>query len=725
MPPSDIANTIGYKLNNNAKKLEMNTNTFPESRNTNTLMNQNSNNSIQSKPSIMAYNNVYVNPYFKPQNPVVHINPNMHIKPLIHVNPKMVQNVTTSTNNNTINNTSTTMNYPQENLTQMDLKKLKLHAAGVVAAATAKLPSIHVNPKIMNSINNSNVTTENNYKCDGVTSSNNKKCFIRTDVKKSVYVNPKLMSKLSSSKESKTTTIEKKDTIPNLNQPSCSRLKFVRKIDNTKTPVKKLNNMSNILVLSKRKLIRAKRTMKENTVMSPLNGPNKVKRPSLTKKIKTTTVQSTNNVTNNNALQSTINNVNNLSKINNGKRKINQYKIDRTVKALTEPNQNEVPPVKKSKYDLMELVTIGGIVYKSSRNQLVRRSYSLKKKLTANTKRDKFIIATNGKKLCRLKLSSKDTPNKKNVHQTNDLKLSSVSNNFKTTYKKNISNKVKQRSIQILRNKMRKNNQPCLFFQRFGYCANEKKGTCSKLHDKKQISVCKKFLQGKCMLDSCPLSHDVGPEKMPTCKYFLEACCLRDQCPYRHVKVSSSTPICIEFLQGYCSKGNECKLQHEHLCPEYSKTGNCNKGKKCPYPHKPITSTARQIKKYIQKKPKTINNQNESNIKMKNNTEQLIMTNHECCKLRYYENTDQISTDLNTKRDNIIKQIQLMKNVALAEQSDEVSVKEELTANNNVTEQQQQQQQSSISENESTNCLENTLPKRLPLGVLPAFIPIN
>lgn len=41
---------------------------------------------------------------------------------------------------------------------------------------------------------------------------------------------------------------------------------------------------------------------------------------------------------------------------------------------------------------------------------------------------------------------------------------------------------------------MRKNNQPCLFFQRFGYCANQKKGTCSKLHDKKQISVCKKYI---------------------------------------------------------------------------------------------------------------------------------------------------------------------------------------------------------------------------------------
>ncbi|XP_043491906.1 zinc finger CCCH domain-containing protein 3 [Polistes fuscatus] len=697
--PGNLPNsgtTNNYNINNDATERKMNINTFPESRYTDTLTYQNSNNSIQSKPSTMAYN-VYVNPYFKPQNPVVHINPKMHLKPLIHINPKMVQNVT-STNDTTINNTSNIMSNSQENLTQMDIKKLKLHAK----------PSIHVNPKIMSSIANSNATTENNYKCvtsnNNNNNNNNKKSFIRTDVKKSVYVNPKLMSKLSSTKESK--TVEKKETIPNFNHPSCSRLKFVRKIDNTKTPIKK-TNMSNILVLSKRKLVRAKRTMKENTVISPL-GPNKVKRLSQTKKIKTTALQSTNNITNNNKLQSTSNNVN-LSKIHNAKRKINQYKIDRTVKSLTEPKENEVPPAKKSKYDLMELVTIGGIVYKSSRNQLVRRSYSSKRKHTANTKRDKFIIATNGKKLCRLKLS-KDIPNRKNVLQTTESKFGSMANS-KTTYKKNISNKVKQRSIQILRNKMRKNNQPCLFFQRFGYCANQKKGTCSKLHDKKQISVCKKFLQGKCLLDVCPLSHDVGPEKMPTCKYFLEACCMRDHCPYRHVKVSSSTPICREFLQGYCSKGNECKLRHEHLCPEYNKTGNCNKGKHCPYPHKPTTSTARQTKKYIKKKPNATKSQNAPT--MENDTE---LINHEC-KLRYYESTDTINTNLTTKRDNIIKQMQIMKNVVLAQQSDELFTNEELS-NNNVTE-------PSISEKESTNCLENTLPKRLPLGILPAFIPIN
>jgi len=62
-------------------------------------------------------------------------------------------------------------------------------------------------------------------------------------------------------------------------------------------------------------------------------------------------------------------------------------------------------------------------------------------------------------------------------------------------------------------------------------------------------------------LDSCRLSHNIGPEKMPTCKYFLEGCCARDDCPYTHVKVPSKNPICVEFLQGYCPQGDEVRVK--------------------------------------------------------------------------------------------------------------------------------------------------------------------
>ncbi|KAK2584005.1 hypothetical protein KPH14_006463 [Odynerus spinipes] len=691
LPNANYNDTNRESINTNTTKHKSAINSL-ESQSSNKLTFEGPNNRIYVKPLTMT-SNVYVNPNFKPQNPVIHINPKMHIKPLIHVNPKIVKNVA-GTNKITITNTSELITNSQHGLTQMDIKRLKLHAK----------PLVHVNPKIMNNVVDSTKETENN---NANVASCVKENIMSVDIKKSVYVNPKLMSKLSSTKEHKIT--EKKEAVADLNQPICSRLKFVRKLDNTKTPIKK-SNMSNILLLSKRKLIRVRRTSKGNTAVSQI-GPYKVKRHSLSpsKKIKATLYQSTKNIANNNnTIQTTSNNIN-LLKVNNVKTKVNKYKIDRTVQSSMQPKKTEASRPKKTKYNSMELITIGGIVYKSSRNQLVRRSYSLKRKIATNTKEDKFIITTNGKKLCRLK-TAKDVPNRKSTIQTTELKVNNLVTS-KVAYKNNISNKVKQRSIQILRNKMRKNNQPCLFFQRFGYCANQKKGTCTKLHDKKQISVCKRFLQGKCLLDKCPLSHDVGPEKMPTCKYFLEACCTRDRCPYRHVKVSSNTPICIEFLKGYCSKGNECKLRHEYLCPEYSKSGSCSKGKYCPYPHKPTTSTARQTNKYLQKEPNVT--KSEDTCTMENDTE---LTNHES-RLRYYESTNTIDTDLTVTRNNIMKKLQIMKDTELATKSGNVIANDELS-NNSVME-------PTILDEESAISSENKLPKRPPIGVLPAFIPIN
>lgn len=98
---------------------------------------------------------------------------------------------------------------------------------------------------------------------------------------------------------------------------------------------------------------------------------------------------------------------------------------------------------------------------------------------------------------------------------------------------------------------------------------------------------------------------------------------------------------------------------------------------------------------------------------MENDTE---LTNHEL-RLRYYENTDTVNSDLATTKDNIMKKVQIMKNVVLAQQSGDIFINEEFS-NNNIAE-------PSISEKESTNNFENKLPKRLPLGILPAFIPIN
>jgi hypothetical protein len=81
--------------------------------------------------------------------------------------------------------------------------------------------------------------------------------------------------------------------------------------------------------------------------------------------------------------------------------------------------------------------------------------------------------------------------------------------------------------------------------------------TCNFSNDLTSISQLFSFLRGSCEVGDCTLSHDVGPEKMPTCKYFLEGCCVRDSCPYLHVKVSAKADICKNFLRGYCPDGRE------------------------------------------------------------------------------------------------------------------------------------------------------------------------
>nr|XP_031846177.1 zinc finger CCCH domain-containing protein 3 [Nomia melanderi] len=442
--------------------------------------------------------NVYINPNFKPQNSSIHINPRLQETSLVHVNPKMMKSVINSNKN-------------------------------VKTDSISKATS-----------------TEDNFLQN------------QNSLKKSVHVNPKLMKKLSSSIQPKSVKPEE-TVIQNVNHPVCSRLKLVKNVTSLKNihSPRKTNN-SNIVLLSQRKLVRVRRNSKKS-LSTPQTEFHKIKKSlNVIKNIKFSSYKTVKTKT---GLLQSVNKDASSTKSLTVKSKINKYRIDRTVPKTISIKEHSNQTQKKVMNKKMELITIGGIVYKSSKNQLVRKSYGVKKKRITNIKSDKFIVATNGKKLCRIKPLKETLENSrmKILNKTNGTKLSSNLSQ-KINYKTNISNKVKQRSIQILRNKMQKNNQPCLIFQRFGYCSNHEKGICLKRHDKKQISLCKKFLQGNCLLDKCPLSHDVGPEKMPTCKYFLEGCCTRDGCPYRHIKVSSSTPICREFLQGYCAKGQEVVL---------------------------------------------------------------------------------------------------------------------------------------------------------------------
>ena len=128
-------------------------------------------------------------------------------------------------------------------------------------------------------------------------------------------------------------------------------------------------------------------------------------------------------------------------------------------------------------------------------------------------------------------------------------------------------------------------------------------GRCSKgpqcpyIHDTTRVAMCRDFLQtGTCPAgDSCDLSHDPTPGRVPACLHFLRGKCSNASCRYAHVRVDPSAPVCREFaILGYCGKGSQCPERHIHECPDYANTGMCRKTK-CPLPH---VDRAGQIRKH-------------------------------------------------------------------------------------------------------------------------------
>ena len=96
-------------------------------------------------------------------------------------------------------------------------------------------------------------------------------------------------------------------------------------------------------------------------------------------------------------------------------------------------------------------------------------------------------------------------------------------------------------------------------------------------------------MKGSCPSgDSCDLSHDLTPHRIPTCLHFAKGSCSNPTCRYTHVRVSPAAPVCRGFgIYGYCEKGLTCEERHIHECPDFSNTGICNtKGCKLPHRHK-------------------------------------------------------------------------------------------------------------------------------------------
>lgn len=157
---------------------------------------------------------------------------------------------------------------------------------------------------------------------------------------------------------------------------------------------------------------------------------------------------------------------------------------------------------------------------------------------------------------------------------------SNASNKFKLVNYNNaavVRNKSKTKTLAVLSNKktvfnlskmkkvkgsLKKNNIPCPMFRKFGKCLRKNQGRCEFLHDKKHVSICRKFIKGLCHDVECLLSHDLTTKKMPTCYFYLQGTCTKPDCPYLHVKLNEKVKICPDFLKGYCEKGSKCLLRH-------------------------------------------------------------------------------------------------------------------------------------------------------------------
>lgn len=233
-------------------------------------------------------------------------------------------------------------------------------------------------------------------------------------------------------------------------------------------------------------------------------------------------------------------------------------------------------------------LTIGGIKYHSTKTKLLRKFPVKEGKIFANrifkNKGESYQVSKRGR--CLRRINCPDIYHRllvNNINRNNSRYRYNAIQRLDFAHSKVAQ--AKQRSIALLTRKLRKSNEPCLIFNRLGRCSGHERGVCNRLHDKKRVAICKKFLQGTCEKKECLLSHDVGPSKMPTCRHYLAGVCTRDDCPYLHVKVNSSAPICIQFLQGYCPDAEKCKKRHTAMCPEYEEKGVCSKGKSCPYPH--------------------------------------------------------------------------------------------------------------------------------------------
>ncbi|TWU74488.1 hypothetical protein ED733_005236 [Metarhizium rileyi] len=151
--------------------------------------------------------------------------------------------------------------------------------------------------------------------------------------------------------------------------------------------------------------------------------------------------------------------------------------------------------------------------------------------------------------------------------------------------------------------------QPCKIFSTTGNKFSQmdrtstrscpKGPSCRYQHDPTKVAMCKDLLKdGKCFNgESCDLSHDATPERVPNCLHYAKGHCTKANCPYTHSRAAPGALVCKAFgFYGYCDKGASCTERHVFECPDFSNTGIC-KTKGCKLLHRERASVLRnQIK---------------------------------------------------------------------------------------------------------------------------------
>ncbi|KAF8584024.1 hypothetical protein K439DRAFT_1177180 [Ramaria rubella] len=134
--------------------------------------------------------------------------------------------------------------------------------------------------------------------------------------------------------------------------------------------------------------------------------------------------------------------------------------------------------------------------------------------------------------------------------------------------------------------KRRKSEKQCRFFTMTGVCQRGR--TCPYQHDPEKIAICPLFISHSCpnSADTCHLSHDPTPSRVPFCHHFSnQGRCNRADCPYPHVRVGPRNGVCRDFaVVGYCDKGIDCDKQHVRECPDFAEKGSCP-NRTCKLPH--------------------------------------------------------------------------------------------------------------------------------------------